>query len=240
MAEQRNIRIEDDAGNQYFPHTKAKTTFIEDTDNLFTATNVEDVLKELFTSADNGKKGIASVIGFPATNNDAFDLLKKHIQDAKNKGAANLTAKGTNASGTESLDSIVSKIANVNTGKKWANGTAVSSGGTQAFRTPKGGYNQLYYVEVSGLDFNPSVVVLNHNNLSSSNNNFSVLFPNNIVKDQTYGGRVLSGKFSKDSGTGSNSPYVNSFSLPVHNEKGFLLPVGNDISGKTFEWTAYE
>lgn len=58
MAEQRNIRIEDDQGNQYFPHGKAKTTF------LATGENVEQVIdgieKDLSTHSTDSTKHITS------------------------------------------------------------------------------------------------------------------------------------------------------------------------------------
>ncbi|WP_369899732.1 hypothetical protein [Bacillus manliponensis] len=58
MAEQRNIRIEDDQGNQYFPHGKAKTTF------LATGENVEQVIdgieKDLSTHSTDNKNHVSA------------------------------------------------------------------------------------------------------------------------------------------------------------------------------------
>ncbi|WP_254866585.1 tail fiber protein [Geobacillus sp. LEMMY01] len=96
---------------------KAKNIAVEDVNNRFTATDVEGVLNELFTFANDGKTSIASVIGSPATSGDTFATLANHIQNAKNTMATNLTNKGTSANGTETLQSLANKIANVVTGK---------------------------------------------------------------------------------------------------------------------------
>ncbi|WP_197140075.1 hypothetical protein [Lysinibacillus sphaericus] len=106
---------------------KAKNIEVVDADNIFTAIDVEGVLKELFTNADSAQKGIANVVGSPAIPSNTLSQLKTHIQNAKNKGATNLTTKGQSSNGTESLDALMSKIANVNTGKKFASGVVTSS-----------------------------------------------------------------------------------------------------------------
>ena len=84
---------------------------------------IVNAINELFTSANNGKSSIAAVIGSPATSGDTFATLANHIQNAKNTMATNLTNKGTSASGTETLQSLADKIANVNTGKPFATGS---------------------------------------------------------------------------------------------------------------------
>lgn len=66
------------------------------------------------------------------------------IDKIKNTMATNLTNKGTSANGTETLQSLADKIANVNTGKRWATGTGYSD--SSGFLT------------VIGLQFVPSVI----------------------------------------------------------------------------------
>ncbi|WP_318549305.1 phage tail protein [Geobacillus thermoleovorans] len=126
---------------------KAKNIAVEDLNNRFTATDVEGVLNELFTFANNGKSSIAAVIGSPATSGDTFSQLQTHIQNAKNTMATNLTAKGVSASGTEALQVLASKIENVNTGKRWAKGTSFMPNGSP------------YSFTVSGLNFTPKTVI---------------------------------------------------------------------------------
>jgi hypothetical protein len=115
---------------------------------------IVEAINELFTFANDGKNSIASVIGSPATSGDTFTTLASHIQNAKNTMATNLTAKGTAASGTDALQALADKIANVSTGKKWASGlTSADSSGK---------------LIVTGLSFAPSYVVFWRNNTSTS------------------------------------------------------------------------
>ncbi|NNV04787.1 hypothetical protein ETC00_19515, partial [Brevibacillus sp. MCWH] len=119
---------------------KAKNIAIEDVNNRFTGTDVEAVLNELFTFANDGKTGVATVVGSPATAGDTFSQLVTHIQNAKNTMATNLSNKGVSASGTEALQALANKIANVNTGKQVAYGntnvTIPSNSGSVSLTVP--------------------------------------------------------------------------------------------------------
>lgn len=120
-----------------------------------------DLAQQSLTQANNGKTDIASVVGSPATVSDTFAQLKTHIQNAKNKGATNLTAKGTAATGTESLDALMSKIADVSPGKKYRSGvTSVSS----------------VACVVRGLDFAPTMVLVFIQSSSTKRELGTVLF----------------------------------------------------------------
>lgn len=107
-------------------------------------TSIVAAVNELFTNANDGKSGIASVVGSPTTSADTFAQLKTHIQNAKNKAAMNLTAKGTSAVGTETLDALVTKIVSVSTGKKIASGITAAVGTS---------------FNITGLGFAPSKVM---------------------------------------------------------------------------------
>lgn len=122
----------------------ATSISVADANNRFTGNNVETVLDELFTFANNGKTDIASVIGSPATVGDTFTQLKTHIQTSKNDLATNLSAKGQSSVGTEPLDALVDKVALVNTGKKSASGSGTS--------------NSSGVVSVTGLAFTPNKI----------------------------------------------------------------------------------
>ncbi|PAQ15090.1 hypothetical protein CD798_08590 [Bacillaceae bacterium SAOS 7] len=99
---------------------------------------------------------------------DTFAQLKTHIQNTKNKGATNLTNKGTNASSTDSLDSLMSKIASVETGWKSASGSISSSSSTSQSVVKynrKGGYvypenGNMYVITVNILNIKPKFVVI--------------------------------------------------------------------------------
>ncbi|GAA0122263.1 hypothetical protein UT300018_15790 [Clostridium faecium] len=110
------------------------------------ATEVQTAIQELFQFADNGKKNISSVIGSPLSNTDSFDSMKSKIQTMKNTFASNLTAKGQSSSGSDTLNNLINKIPNINTGKKWATGTQISTNN--------------YSLEIRGLNFEPSIGIV--------------------------------------------------------------------------------
>ncbi|GCD83658.1 hypothetical protein PTHTG4_27220 [Parageobacillus thermoglucosidasius] len=117
---------------------------------------IVEAINELFTFANSGKSSVASAIGSPASSGDTFSQLATHIinhktslanslgsgsgsdslqtlvntrlQGLKNTLATNLTNKGQTANGSETLLSLINKVANVNTGKRWASGSGVPTG----------------------------------------------------------------------------------------------------------------
>lgn len=120
---QMTQRNADNTGwDNLFPVTKDSNVIITDPNNRFAGTKLDQVLDELFTFANDGKTGVATVVGSPATAGDTFSQLVTHIQNAKNTMATNLSNKGVSASGTEALQALANKIANVNTGKQVAYG----------------------------------------------------------------------------------------------------------------------
>lgn len=141
---------------------------IEDVDGNFTSDNVEGALKEAITAANeaktkanNGKTDIASVVGTPATSGDTFPQLKTHIQNAKNKGATNLTSKGVTASGTESLDSLMGKIATIPSGVLRASGTCETGSATQFFQyVGTTGSESCRFITVTDLPFKPKRIYI--------------------------------------------------------------------------------
>ena len=74
---------------------KDKNIAVMDANSHFTATNLDGVLDELFTNANDGKTGIANAV----------------------------TAKGVPASPSDTFSALADKIGQINTGKKWASGT---------------------------------------------------------------------------------------------------------------------
>lgn len=88
----------------------AKNIGLEDTDGNFTATDLEGAMQELFTFADNGKKVIASVVGFPATKENTFDELANHLQNGKKAVSDSLNSKGANTSANDSFIDLANAI----------------------------------------------------------------------------------------------------------------------------------
>ncbi|ENK0837141.1 hypothetical protein AB2Z22_000447 [Clostridium botulinum] len=110
-------------------------------------TNLVGAINELFTNANNGKSLIANVVGNPLLATDTFQQQHDKIQTLKNTFATNLTAKEQNSSGTESLNNLINKVANINVGKRYAEGTF------QASRTNS-------TISIRGLPFTPRVVII--------------------------------------------------------------------------------
>jgi hypothetical protein len=158
-----------------YPITKASNVQVTPISGLV-GTDVQTVLQNLFQFANDGKTGVATVIGSPATIGDTFSQLVTHIQNAKNTMATNLSNKGVAASGTEALQALADKIANVNTGKKWAYGneTVVSTDSTGAPYT--------YYINLDGkIGFTPSIIFFRVNTSQSGNKPLGIYTHSNKI-----------------------------------------------------------
>lgn len=84
---------------------------ILDRNNLFTKTNLEDVLVELFIYASNGKTLIANAIGGDAAASNTFSVLAQKIISGKSQIASAVGAtKSGNLTGTESFANIAKFI----------------------------------------------------------------------------------------------------------------------------------
>ncbi|ARC84545.1 phage tail-collar fiber family protein [Clostridium argentinense CDC 2741] len=119
------------------------------------ATEVQTAIQELFQFADNGKKNISTVIGSPLTTSDTFDSMKSKIQTLKNTFATNLTSKEQSSSGSESLESLINKVKNINPQKKWVKGD---------FKGSESGSSRSVY-----LKWKPGVIIVNSEDPYNSN-----------------------------------------------------------------------
>lgn len=127
----------------------ADNVSVADTSNLFNSPikNVENILKELFTSANSGKNSIASTVG-NLTSSNTFSQINSEIQIDKNILATNLRNKGVNASGTDSLKTLANQVGNISS-KRIASGTASATKITASYSI----------IEVN-LTFVPSVIIV--------------------------------------------------------------------------------
>ncbi|EPE61270.1 carbohydrate-binding CenC domain protein [Exiguobacterium sp. S17] len=160
--------------------------------NTTNKTNLVNAVNELFTFANDGKTKWSSVIGSPLLSSDTFTQMQSKTQTIKNTLATNLTAKGQSSVGTETLTALADKVANVETGKKFATGTVTAtSNGT---------------ITLSGLAFSPTIVMVRNSNALA----FLTTSANQIYADTTYnlrGAYVRYGTTNADSlrvGTGYN------------------------------------
>lgn len=125
--------IASNANNYIHPPSHPATMItVADAGNLFTATELEGVLNELFTNVSNGKNQIATAI----------------------------TDKGVPASGGDTFSLLANKIGQISGGKKYASGRATPSTLLAFQNSAGGGTTNLYSITVSGLGFVPSLVVI--------------------------------------------------------------------------------
>ena len=92
---------------------KAENVSIADSSNLFTSTNVEDALEELFQYANNGKKIIATAVGTPLVSSDTFSGLGTKIDELLVRFREVLTNKGQSPLYTDKLKSLIEMIPNI-------------------------------------------------------------------------------------------------------------------------------
>lgn len=96
----------------------AENITLVDTNNNFTSTNVEGALDELFQSASNGKKLIATAItgkGVETRNTDTFQTMATNISNIQT-GSAGITPTGTKEiteNGTYDVTNFASALVNV-------------------------------------------------------------------------------------------------------------------------------
>lgn len=108
---------------------------VADTAGHFTGDDVEEVLAELFTFANDGKTDIADAV----------------------------TAMGVSASPSDTFATLATKIGQINTGKKYASGSVTSATSALNFILDDGTSSSQYYITVTGLTFTPSLIELYYN-----------------------------------------------------------------------------
>ncbi|SCG82732.1 hypothetical protein DW1_1159 [Proteiniborus sp. DW1] len=139
-----------------------------------------------------------------------------------------LINKGVDALESDSVIELINKLNNMELGKKWASGAMLSSSVPLNFRTPTGASRNCWYLEVIGLDFNPSIVIaICENspeigivaNINAPKKDDNILI---IAIDDAY---ILEGVAFLDQG---------GFRIPVHNTNS------TTYRGVSFQWVAYE
>lgn len=164
------------------------------------------MINELFTSASNGKTAVANAI----------------------------TGKGVSASGNDAFATLADKIGQISTGKKWASGIIKSSTSILPFTGPGGYVESFCFVEVNGLTFTPSLIIVSDTKNYTDLSVYSTQFPEDRKIRMTIldGSTAVHYKFRQFQLT--NSAYVNA--------TGFLLPASDYYHhmGADFIWMAIE
>ncbi|CDX01310.1 Hypothetical protein DPCES_1423 [Desulfitobacterium hafniense] len=169
----------------------AKNIGIEDTSALFTATDVEGALSELFTNVSNGKTEIATAI------TDVDNTLSP--------------------SGSDTFLQLANTVRSISTGKKWASGSQI----------PFVYGNGACYLNVTGLDFTPNVVIVSGvkpNSTSTPGYDFN----------DSWNAMTRNTDLDYEINAGQNG-YTSSFY-----SNGFTIQVGSSYPTYTYKWIAYE
>src|SRR5574344_1609605 len=88
----------------------------DNTTTGISATNAQNAIDACFTYANSGKNLIASAIGSPSTSSETFTQLRDDITSQKVVLANTLTNKGISSISSETLNSLVSKVNQINVG----------------------------------------------------------------------------------------------------------------------------
>ncbi|APQ67772.1 hypothetical protein RSJ8_2879 [Clostridium botulinum] len=162
-----NTKVSNEELNKFKEDTASQLADITtDTKRLTNAKDITGAINELFTNANNGKKLISDVVGNPLLATDTFQQQNDKIQSLKNALVSNLNVKGQVISNAESLKSLIDKVLNINTGRKSASGK----------QDQKNLINGII-LEVSDLDFKPSIIFL----YVSSHLSYNIAYSNSSV-----------------------------------------------------------
>lgn len=184
--------------------------------------NLVQAINELFQSANNGKTLIANVVGSPVLATQTFQQQATNIQSLKTTLAVNLINKGVSSSGSSTLNTLIDKVNNINTGKRSDSGTVDSIPVDAENPSVPGGTIQCLQASTS---FLPSSIIIR------AQGGFSYAV---IYCAPFYG--PTKKIFSR------NSTSTDFLSFEYVNSSGFRLMVKNGYgdSSSTYEWIAIE
>lgn len=128
-----------------------------------------DRAEQAFTQANDIKTKWASVVGSPLLSTDTQAQLESKTQNIKNILALALNNKGLASSGTEPLQTLASRVENINIGKKWDTGELTNVTNSEPVTIP--------------LDFTPSYVIIFYTQSNSVYSGCS-LTAKNIYRDE--------------------------------------------------------
>lgn len=191
--------------------------------------SLQDVINELSQlEGINQKSELASVIGSPAAATDTVAQQIVKLQEIKDELAIAITEKGVNTEPGDSLEVMKENVEAISTGEP-AYGVASSNSTQMNFDYYSSGSVTSYYLEVSGIPFEPSQIVL----VPTTNNNTSQItnyYKNLIGRNNYVLTSIMNNNRSSYPTTGfksnSNSAYVNA--------TGFRLPVGDASTSYTY------
>ena len=97
---------------------KAENVSITDTNNVFSSSNVEGALNELFQYANNGKELIAGAIGEPLNAEDTFSAMSTDINGLLSTFKTNMMNNGITVEAGDKFKQLIDKLISDNTNKE--------------------------------------------------------------------------------------------------------------------------
>ncbi|HBF6275586.1 TPA: hypothetical protein KOS81_002540 [Clostridioides difficile] len=128
-------------------------------------------LEELMTALQSvqndfqtGKNNMANVLGSPFLSTDKLSTTKTKIETLKNTFATNLTNKNVSASKTESMQSLIGKVASIKNILKVAksedNSIYLGSSYVSVYNSQTGNSASHASLEINSLSFRPNLVFM--------------------------------------------------------------------------------
>ncbi|MGE7113084.1 hypothetical protein [Lysinibacillus sp. NPDC047702] len=164
---------------------------------------IETSPRKLFQSVSNGKQGLASAI----------------------------TGKGVPTDANDSFPTMINNINQIPTGSRKANGVISSSSTLVTFTYKSGGVVSLAYLDLTGLSFTPSLIILM---TSTGNGNMSCSMFSSFNDPLGFSSATKISLYN--SNLFSNSPNHNLSHIAIAG--GYRLPVTSQSA--TYTWYAYE
>ncbi|MGO4347520.1 WD40 repeat domain-containing protein [Paenibacillus sp. MCAF9] len=247
------------ANNYTHPSTHAASMItVADAGNIFTATNVEGALSELFISASNGKTAVAAAVtgmGQAATGSDTHAQLAAKISaistDANAPVAEVLLGKTYYQGGTKKTGTMPNRAMSVmNGGYTTALSVKADAGGNLVMETPTGYYtagvnaNGYGSVIANDPDFiaanikaGVNVFGVNGTYTEASNGQYAktVLAGENIsVNDPIYSRANFPMQYNRPGNYTANKPECHS---DISSDGNFLAMCTGYTDGPTYVWT---
>ena len=234
--------------------TDAQSTSFDNSSNGMEATNVQDAIEENKESIEANKTSIQTLSTnitklqnadgdlsqLQTTNKSnlvgAINELFQNVSNGKSSIANAITDKGVSASGSDTFSTLASKIGQISTGKKWATGTALTSGRRQNFTSQNGYTSSQNVLDIPMPNFRPNTLFY----IGKNSNSFGII--SNINADGLRYKPYLLYIDSFDIDTNTTDTYCYSLKADsiVFNGNVISVPVYLSNTGAEFTWIAFE
>ncbi|WP_243249728.1 hypothetical protein [Clostridium botulinum] len=202
-------------------------------------TNLVNAVNELFQNANNGKSSIANVVGNPLLATDTFQQQRDKIQTLKNTFASNLSGKGQSSNSTENLKSLIDKVANINTGKRFIAGEIYVSEIYAQCSNGKDYVEKQHFTKQLNCPFEIGLFVIDLHDYFFNNGNTLYLYIKNGFINSEFASHTESG-FSKGDGMHIDTRYTTIENATVNLDWYVDYIYKNNMKHSYFNWIAIE